>query len=50
MPVEWKALGSGVSRSLEALTRRHSTYDDLEVVGHWRTYLDDPMRYLRHVL
>lgn len=29
---------------------RQSTYDDLEVVGHWRAYLDDPMRYLRHVL
>ena len=29
---------------------RQSAYDDLEVVGHWRAYLDDPMRYLRHVL
>ena len=29
---------------------RPTAYDDLEVVGHWRAYLDDPMRYLRHVL
>lgn len=29
---------------------RTTAYDDLEVVGHWRAYLDDPMRYLRHVL
>lgn len=29
---------------------RATTYDDLELVGHWRAYLDEPMRYLRHVL
>jgi predicted ATPase len=29
---------------------RRAAYDDLEVVGHWRAYLADPMRYLRHVL
>lgn len=29
---------------------RQATYDDLEVVGHWRAYLADPMRYLRHVV
>lgn len=29
---------------------RPAAYDDLEVVGHWRAYLDEPMRYLRHVL
>jgi len=29
---------------------RVSTYDDLELVAHWRRYLDEPMRYLRHVL
>ena len=29
---------------------RKAAYGDLEVVGHWRAYLDDPMRYLRHVL
>jgi len=29
---------------------RPAAYDDLEVVGHWRAYLADPMRYLRHVL
>ncbi len=29
---------------------RPTTYDDLEVVGHWRAYLAEPMRYLRHVL
>ena len=29
---------------------RPTTYDDLELVDHWRRYLDDPRRYLRHVL
>ena len=29
---------------------RPSSYDDLELVAHWRRYLDEPMRYLRHVL
>ncbi|MEZ5097061.1 MAG: AAA family ATPase [Nocardioides sp.] len=29
---------------------RRSTYDDLELVGHWRAYLADPRRYLRHVV
>ncbi|MGH3510640.1 MAG: AAA family ATPase [Nocardioidaceae bacterium] len=29
---------------------RPSSYDDLELVTHWRRYLDEPMRYLRHVL
>lgn len=29
---------------------RESTWDDLEVVEHWRNYLQEPMRYLRHVL
>ena len=29
---------------------RAAAYGDLEVVGHWRAYLADPMRYLRHVL
>lgn len=29
---------------------RPSSYDDLELVTHWRAYLADPMRYLRHVL
>ena len=29
---------------------RRSTYDDLELVGHWKAYLAEPMRYLRHVL
>jgi predicted ATPase len=29
---------------------RRTTYDELELVGHWRRYLDEPMRYLRHVL
>jgi predicted ATPase len=29
---------------------RRTTYADLELVGHWRRYLDEPMRYLRHVL
>jgi len=29
---------------------RESSYDDLELVKHWRSYLAEPMRYLRHVL
>ncbi len=29
---------------------RETAYDDLELVTHWRQYLDTPMRYLRHVL
>ena len=29
---------------------RESAYDDLELVTHWKRYLDAPMRYLRHVL
>ncbi len=31
----------------EGLTRRG--YDDLEVVNHWRSYLDNPYRFLRHL-
>ncbi|ANH37477.1 vitamin B12-transporter ATPase [Nocardioides dokdonensis FR1436] len=29
---------------------RPTTWEDLELVAHWRAYLDDPMRYLRHVI
>jgi predicted ATPase len=29
---------------------RETAYDDLELVAHWRRYLEAPMRYLRHVL
>lgn len=29
---------------------REVAYADLELVAHWRSYLDEPMRYLRHVL
>ena len=29
---------------------RPASYDDLELVAHWKRYLDSPMRYLRHVL
>ena len=29
---------------------REAAYDDLELVAHWKRYLDAPMRYLRHVL
>ena len=29
---------------------RHTTWDDLDLVTHWRSYLDDPQRYLRHLL
>ncbi|HYY11545.1 MAG TPA: AAA family ATPase [Kineosporiaceae bacterium] len=27
-----------------------STWEDLQLVGHWRTFLADPQRYWRHVL
>lgn len=29
---------------------RETTWDDLEIVRHWRSYLDDPRRYLRHIV
>ncbi len=29
---------------------RASSWEELELVQHWRRYLDDPRRYLRHVL
>ena len=29
---------------------RESTWDDLELVRHWKAYLDAPQRYLRHTL
>lgn len=29
---------------------RRSTYEELELVAHWKAYLAEPMRYLRHVL
>jgi predicted ATPase len=29
---------------------RKATYDELDLVEHWKAYLEEPMRYLRHVL
>ena len=29
---------------------RQAAWEDLDLVGHWRRYLADPVRYLRHVL
>jgi predicted ATPase len=29
---------------------RETTWDDLVLVANWRSYLQDPLRYLRHVL
>ncbi|WGX94373.1 AAA family ATPase [Nocardioides sp. L-11A] len=29
---------------------RRTTWEELELVQHWRRYLDDPRRYLRHLL
>ncbi|CAN5271027.1 AAA family ATPase [soil metagenome] len=29
---------------------RRTTWDELELVQHWKAYLDAPQRYLRHVL
>ncbi|MGB9374449.1 MAG: hypothetical protein WCA82_09850, partial [Jiangellales bacterium] len=28
---------------------RETGYDDLELVWHWKAFLDNPMRYLRHL-
>ncbi|GAB97032.1 putative ATPase [Kineosphaera limosa] len=28
---------------------RDTTWDELEVVGHYRSFLDAPQRYLRHL-
>ncbi|UNX54651.1 AAA family ATPase [Georgenia sp. TF02-10] len=29
---------------------RETSWEDLELVQHWRSYLDDPRRYLRHII
>jgi predicted ATPase len=29
---------------------RRTTFEELALVGHWKAFLDEPMRYLRHVL
>lgn len=29
---------------------RESRWEELEIVTHWKSYLDNPMRYLRHTL
>ncbi|WP_423494912.1 AAA family ATPase [Microbacterium esteraromaticum] len=29
---------------------REAAWEDLEIVQHWRSFLDDPKRYLRHLL
>ncbi|WP_344044529.1 AAA family ATPase [Nocardioides panacihumi] len=29
---------------------RRATWDELDLVGHWRAYLAEPHRYLRHVI
>lgn len=29
---------------------REAVWEDLELVAHWRRYLEEPMRYLRHVV
>ncbi|MBM7828298.1 hypothetical protein [Microbacterium aurum] len=31
-------------------SRGETRWEDLELVHHWRTYLDSPRRYLRHLL
>lgn len=45
-----RALTRGQPPRAGAVGLRKTSYDDLDMVGHWRAYLDDPMRYLRHVL
>jgi len=29
---------------------RYAAWEDLELVRHWQSYLDDPRRYLRHIV
>lgn len=29
---------------------RHTTWTDLDMVDHWRRYMADPGRYLRHIV
>ena len=29
---------------------REAAWEELELVAHWRRYLEHPMRYLRHVI
>ena len=29
---------------------RHTTWSELELVQHWKAYLDAPGRYLRHLV
>ena len=29
---------------------RETAWEELELVTHWRSYLEAPMRYLRHVI
>lgn len=29
---------------------RETTWDQLDLVHHWRSFVDAPMRYLRHTL
>jgi predicted ATPase len=28
---------------------RHTTWDDLELIDHWKRYMDNPTAYLRHI-
>jgi predicted ATPase len=44
------ALPGATILELGAWGIRETTWDDLVVVANWRSYLDDPHRYLRHVL
>ena len=44
------ALPGATVLQLDEIGIRPTSYDDLELVGHWRSFLAEPMRYLRHVL
>ena len=44
------ALPGATVLELDADGFRQVAWDELEVVAHWRSYLSDPQRYLRHVL
>ncbi|WP_439680833.1 hypothetical protein [Embleya sp. MST-111070] len=29
---------------------RHATWEDLQLVDHWRRFMHDPQAYLRHIV
>ena len=44
------SLGRALRGMFVKPTIDETTWDDLELVRHWRSFLGDPDRYLRHLL